>query len=105
MESMLKEILEAEKAAREAANEAEKYKAEAIAETEEEKKRIISERLAEAQAEVERLRKEHHENVTNTMKVRESRSQDDISAMLALDKKMHDTWVSDIFNKVISNEE
>ena len=104
MDSMLKEILEAEKRAREAFHEAEKYKADALAEIEEEKKRIISERLADAQTEVEKLREEHHKSVADAMKAKEADADASIAAMKELEKNKHDEWVSEIFNKVISDE-
>lgn len=102
---MLKEILAAEKKARDAFHEAEKYKAEALAEIEDEKKHIINQRLTDAQAQVEKLKAEHHKSVADAMKAKENDADVAIAFMEKLDGEKHSQWVDDIFNKVVSDEE
>ncbi len=102
MDNILKEILKAEKRAKDFANEAEKYRVKAIAEVEEEKKQIIEQKLEQAKQEAERLKLEHKQSVIDSMKAYEEECKSSIEDMKKIAEKKSADWEDEIFRKVIS---
>ncbi len=104
MESMLKEILKAEKKAREAALEAEKYKNEVLSELEKEKQQIKEHFASQAEKEIAKMREEHHLNIVNAMQTKEAEAKAKIDAMQRLDRENHEKWVSELFDLAVKKE-
>ena len=101
---MLKDILEAEKKAREAALKAESYKTKAVAEIEKETEKIISDKLREAEAKVAELRAAYQKDVDESMQAAESESRAAAERFLALEKEKSAEWADAVFSRVISDE-
>lgn len=104
LDSMLKDILEAEKRAREIEREAEKIRADAVAEVELKSKQMIEEKLAEAKAKVEAMREEHRKAVLDSMRETEEDNKKTIEAFLAAEKEKSEEWAETIFRRATAQE-
>lgn len=102
MSSILNDILQAEKRAREGAENAEKLKMETYAFVEEEKKRIISEKIEAAKAEAERLHNEKMKQIEDGMKASQADTQAKLQKLKTIEAECFDAWTDKIFNDVIN---
>ncbi len=100
---MLKDILEAEKKAREEATENKKYKAERMASIEEEKNQIISRRVQQAHDDAERIRSGHRQSVAESMQSIEQSCKESKTKFKILESNDADMWIQELYERVIGN--
>lgn len=102
--SILRDILEAEKKARESALEAERYKSEAIAEIEKEAAELIDAKMREAEEKVNTLRAEHRKAAEASMGSAEEDGRAVSERLKKLEKEKSAEWIETVFGRVISDK-
>lgn len=104
MSSMLKEILEAEKKAKEFTQQTEKYRAETMAAVEEKKKQIIDDALKDAESQVQKLKERHAKDIENSLKAVENSCKEDIERLQKAEKEKSQAWIEEIYGRVINGD-
>lgn len=102
--SILRDILEAEKRAKELDAQAEKYKADAAAEIEREAEKLTAEKLKEAEEEIARLRAEYEKSAEESVKSAESEGHAVSEKFSVMEREKSAEWIDAVFNRVISDE-
>ncbi len=103
MTDMLKDILAAEKAARDAEKQAQAFKTEIISQTQAEKAQIIEKRIKQAEADIEQMRLEHKAKVDKAMAINEAAAENTKAALIRCQQENSAKWVAEIYNRVINN--
>ncbi len=103
MNSMLKDILDAEKKARESQKQAESYIAEVKENIRQEMNQILTDRIQDAQNEIERMQQEHKAAVDKSLASSEQAAKNSKIELEKKERECMESWVNELFIKTITN--